>query len=207
MNWAQLIAALAACGGLRSGPAVDAAMREAAAPERDFRQLIDVVRAAISEQINNGRLPEQRRYVSLSAIYSDRAVIELDGKHFQYSYSFKHIAGTDQVVLGAPIEVVEQYVPTAPVAAPAPVPAATTAVAAAVREALGGDADHGAFREAADGSIEVTLIRSGRSGTIGAEAAIDCVRCTQPGSPAGIDDSAWLVQRGDVAREPGSSFD
>ena len=68
MNWAQLIAALAACGGLRSGPAVDAAMREAAAPERDFRQLIDVVRAAISEQINNGRLPEQRRYVSLSAI-------------------------------------------------------------------------------------------------------------------------------------------
>lgn len=164
MNWAQLIAALAACGGLRSGPAVDAAMREAAAPERDFRQLIDVVRAAISEQINNGRLPEQRRYVSLSAIYSDRAVIELDGQHFQYSYSFKHIAGTDQVVLGAPIEVVEQYVPTAPVAAPAPVPAATTAVAAAVREALGDDADHGAFREAADGSIEVTLIRSGRSG-------------------------------------------
>ncbi|MBV7459493.1 MULTISPECIES: hypothetical protein [unclassified Acidovorax] len=43
--------------------------------------------------------------------------------------------------------------------------------------------------------------------TIGAEAAIDCVRCTQPGSPVGIDDSAWLVQRGDVARDPGSSFD
>ena len=43
--------------------------------------------------------------------------------------------------------------------------------------------------------------------TIGAEAAIDCVRCTQPGSPVGIDDSAWIVQRGDVAREPGSGFD
>ncbi|UCV00716.1 hypothetical protein [Acidovorax radicis] len=111
MNWAQLIAALAACGGLRTGAAVDAALREAAAaPERDFRQLIDVVRAAISEQINSGRLPEQRRYCSLSAIYSDRAVIELDGKHFQYAYSFKHVAGSDQVVLGAPIEVVEQYV-------------------------------------------------------------------------------------------------
>ena len=101
MNWAQLIAALAACGGLRTGVAVDSALREAAAaPERDFRQLIDVVRAAISEQINNGRLPEQRRYISLSAIYSDRAVIELDGKHFQYTYSFKHVAGSDQVVLG-----------------------------------------------------------------------------------------------------------
>lgn len=36
--------------------AVDAAMREAAAPpKRDFRQLIDVVRAAIFEQINSGR--------------------------------------------------------------------------------------------------------------------------------------------------------
>lgn len=157
MNWAQLIAALAACGGLRTGAAVDAALREATAtPERDFRQLIDVVRAAISEQINNGRLPEQRRYVSLSAIYSDRAVIELDGKHFQYAYSFKHIAGTDQVVLGAPVEVVEQYVPTAPT----PAPTASPTVTAAVREALG-DA---AFREAADGSIEVTLIRAGRSG-------------------------------------------
>jgi hypothetical protein len=43
--------------------------------------------------------------------------------------------------------------------------------------------------------------------TVGAEAAIDCVRCTQPGSPVGVDDSAWLVQRGDVARDPGSSFD
>lgn len=163
MNWVQLIAALAACGGLRTGAAVDAALREAAAaPERDFRQLIDVVRAAISESINNGRLPEQRRYVSLSAIYSDRAVIELDGKHYQYAYSFKHVAGSDQVVLGAPVEVVEQYVPTAPTAAPAtvPAPAAADSAAASVREALA-DA---AFREAADGSIEVTLIRAGRSG-------------------------------------------
>ena len=163
MNWAQLIAALAACGGLRTGAAVDAALREAAAaPERDFRQLIDVVRAAISESINNGRLPEQRRYVSLSAIYSDRAVVELDGKHYQYAYSFKHVAGSDQVVLGAPVEVVEQYVPTAPTAAPAtvPAPAGAGSAAASVREALA-DA---AFREAADGSIEVTLIRAGRSG-------------------------------------------
>lgn len=157
MNWAQLIAALAACGGLRTVTAVDAALREAAAaPERDFRQLIDVVRAAISEQINNGRLPEQRRYVSLSAIYSDRAVIELDGKHYQYAYSFQHVAGSDQVVLGAPIEVVEQYVPTAPVQAPK-----AAAVVDAVREGMG---DAQAFREAADGSIAVTLIRAGRSG-------------------------------------------
>lgn len=42
--------------------------------------------------------------------------------------------------------------------------------------------------------------------TVGAEAPIDCVRCTQPGSPAGIDDSCWIVQRGDVGRDPESTF-
>lgn len=42
--------------------------------------------------------------------------------------------------------------------------------------------------------------------TIGAEAPIDCVRCTQPSSPAGIDDSCWLVQRGDVGRDPESGL-
>ena len=40
-----------------------------------------------------------------------------------------------------------------------------------------------------------------------AEAPVAVVRATQPGSPAGLDDSFWLVQRGDVARDPGSSFD
>lgn len=43
--------------------------------------------------------------------------------------------------------------------------------------------------------------------TIGAEAPIDVLRCTQPGSPAGMDDSFTLVQRGDGAHAPGSSFD
>lgn len=38
--------------------------------------------------------------------------------------------------------------------------------------------------------------------TVGAEAQIALVRCTQPSSPAGLDDSFWLVQRGDTARPP-----
>lgn len=42
--------------------------------------------------------------------------------------------------------------------------------------------------------------------TIGAEAQIGAVRCTQPSSPAGIDDSAWIVQRGDVGRPPESTL-
>jgi hypothetical protein len=38
--------------------------------------------------------------------------------------------------------------------------------------------------------------------TVGAEGPIDVVRCTQPSSPAGIDDSCWIVQRGDKDRAP-----
>ncbi|MBR6976376.1 MAG: hypothetical protein IKH84_05705, partial [Ottowia sp.] len=42
--------------------------------------------------------------------------------------------------------------------------------------------------------------------TVGAEAAIDLVRCVQPSSPAGVDDSVLIVQRGDVDRPPATSF-
>ncbi len=42
--------------------------------------------------------------------------------------------------------------------------------------------------------------------TIGAESPVDLVRCVQPGSPAGIDDSCWFEQRGDVGRPPEASF-
>jgi len=38
--------------------------------------------------------------------------------------------------------------------------------------------------------------------TVGAESPIDVVRCVQPSSPAGLDDSVWIVQRGDVDRPP-----
>ena len=42
--------------------------------------------------------------------------------------------------------------------------------------------------------------------TVGAEAPIDLVRCTQPSSPVGPDDSFWLVQRGSVGTAPESTF-
>ncbi len=42
--------------------------------------------------------------------------------------------------------------------------------------------------------------------TVGAESPIDLMRCTQPSSPAGPDDSFWIVQRGDVGKEPESTF-
>lgn len=147
MKWSELIAALAACGGLRTPGAVETALREAAAaPERDFRQLIDMVRGAIGAAVYPSK-PVGERWISLEAIYSDRAIVELGGRKYQYGYTVTATPSGDQVTLAAPVEVIETYVPT--------VPADKTVV----REAL--DAS---FREAQDGSIEVTLIRAGRSG-------------------------------------------
>ena len=42
--------------------------------------------------------------------------------------------------------------------------------------------------------------------TVGAEFPIALARCTQPSSPVGVDDSFWIVQRGDVDRAPATSF-
>ena len=150
MKLALLVAALLAQGGLQTPNAVETAMREAAgAPERDFRQLIDLVRSAIGAVVYPAK-PENDRWVSLQAIYSDRAIIEMGGRKFQYGYTVSTTPAGDQVILAAPVEVIEQYVPT--------VPADKTVV----REAQA-DAN---FREAADGSIAVTLIRAGRSGNL-----------------------------------------
>ena len=148
MKLTQLVAALLACGGLASVQAIETSMREAAgAPERDFRQLIDMVRAAIGAVVYPSK-PVGERWISLTAIYADRAIIELGGRKYQYGYTVIASPSGDQLTLAAPVEVIEQYVPT--------VPADKTVL----REGL----DTDVFREAQDGSIEVTLIRAGRSG-------------------------------------------
>ena len=148
MKWSEIIAALMACGGLQTPAAVETAMREAAAtPERDFRQLIDMVRAAVGAVVYPSK-PANDRWVALTAIYADRAIIELGGRKYQYGYTVTATPSGDQVTLAAPVEVIEQYVPT--------VPAEKTVLREAASDA--------SFREAQDGSIEVTLIRAGRSG-------------------------------------------
>ena len=148
MKLSALVTALLACGGLDSIRAIETSMREAAGtPERDFRQLIDMVRAAIGAVVYPSK-PVGERWISLTAIYADRAIIELGGRKYQYGYTVTASPSGDQLTLAAPVEVIEQYVPT--------VPADKTVL----REGM----DTAVFREAQDGSIEVTLIRAGRSG-------------------------------------------
>lgn len=58
MKLALLIAAIAAAGGLQRRDAIDHHMREAqAAPERDFRSLIDMARGAVDQVVNPARCP------------------------------------------------------------------------------------------------------------------------------------------------------
>lgn len=148
MKLAQLIALLQAQGGLRGlqrAQPGEAAFLEAA-PERDFRQLIDLVRGAIGAVVYPSK-PESERYVYIEAIYADRVVVEVQGRKFQYGYSINTVNNVDQVVFTGPTEVVEQYV--------------AVATGTEVKEAL---AKAGVqFIEAADGSIAVTIIRAGTS--------------------------------------------
>lgn len=151
MNLAQLMARLRAQGGLRNlqrAQPGEAAFVEAAA-ERDFRQLIDLVRGAIGAVVYPSK-PENDRYVYIEAIYADRVVVEVQGRKFQYGYSINTVNNVDQVVFTGPTEVVEQYV------------AVSSEVSAEVKEALA--AAGAQFTEAADGSIAVTIVRAGASG-------------------------------------------
>jgi hypothetical protein len=147
-KFALLAAALAAIGGLASAGAVERCVREAAAtpPERDFSALIDMARQALNTQINAGRAPNDQVWVCIEAMYSDRVVVEYGGKCWQYPYSISVVDGNEQFTLGAPTQVVENFVPV-------------TAASTGLTEAAPGSS----FREAADGSIEVTIIRSGQS--------------------------------------------
>lgn len=72
----QLAAALLACGGLTSVQDIETSMRDVAgAPERDFRQLIDMVRVrAGSGAVVYPSRQVGERWVSLTAIYADRAI-------------------------------------------------------------------------------------------------------------------------------------
>ncbi len=89
------------------------ALREAAAV-LEWRQVMDLVREAVSKKLAAAMPAGEPPWVCIEAMYADRAVIELDGKYWSYAYT---ISGTE-VVLGDAVQVQEQYVPLKEAAAP-----------------------------------------------------------------------------------------
>lgn len=77
------------------------ALREAAP---DLMRVVNLVRAALEAKINsaNSAPSEGRKWFDMDAVYGDRAVICLDGRHWSYPYTIE--AGV--VTLGEPQEVI-----------------------------------------------------------------------------------------------------
>nr|WP_315237711.1 hypothetical protein [uncultured Albidiferax sp.] len=111
----------------------------------EYAQLIELVRQAVATKV---RLAPggSDYYVDVRGIWPDRVVVSMRGRLYSYAYS---LGADNSVNVGEGQEVVASY---QPVTAPA---------AATMLESLDTTT---AFREATDGSIEVTLIRAGRSG-------------------------------------------
>lgn len=103
----------------------------------EFGQLMDLVRMALREKVR-GTPGASDYYVDVSAIYADRVVSRIAGRLMAYPYTLN---ADNTVTIGDGTEVVMQF--------------------ANVRESAGGD--QATFREAADGSIEVTIIQAGTS--------------------------------------------
>lgn len=82
-----------------------AALREAVT---EFRAIIDAVRAALQAKMKSPENPDP--WVCIEAIYPDRAIIEWQGKYWQYGYTLDD-AGS--VTLADPVPVVEEYRPVA----------------------------------------------------------------------------------------------
>ncbi len=120
----------------------------------EYGQLIDLVRQAVRDKLR--LTANSDYYVDVRGIWPERVVVGYKGRLYSYPYT---IAQDNTVAVGEAAEVVAEYNPVGAASAPAAAPA----TAAAVREAVAEDVT-AQFCEAKDGSIEVTLIRAGRSG-------------------------------------------
>lgn len=122
----------------------------------EYGQLIDLVRQAVRDKLRLSANGDY--YVDVRGIWPDRVVVAFKGRLYSYAYT---VAADNTVALGDAAEVVADYAPVGN--APIPPAGASSTVAAAVREAVAADGSV-VFREAADGTIEVTIVKAGRSG-------------------------------------------
>lgn len=111
----------------------------------EYGQLVELVRQALQIKVRaTSGSPDY--YVDIRGIWPDRVVASLRGRLFAYAYT---LSADNVVAIGDGAEVVASYQP----------------VTEPVREAVQPHRhdDTSVFREAADGSIGVTIIRAGRS--------------------------------------------
>lgn len=115
----------------------------------EYGQLIELVRQAVQAKVRLTGITSDY-YVDVRGIWPDQVVVSFRGRLYSYPYT---LGADNAVTVGDGQEVVASY---QPVTAGDPPP---------VREAAAivGDGE-GAFREASDGSIEVTIVKAGRSG-------------------------------------------
>ena len=124
----------------------------------EYGQLIELVRQAVRDKLRLSASGDY--YVDVRGIWPDRVVVAFKGRLYSYAYT---VAADNTVALGDAAEVVADYAPVGAAAPPVLPAGASNAVATAVREAVAADGSV-VFREAADGSIEVTIVKAGRSG-------------------------------------------
>lgn len=74
----------------------------------EYRAIIDLVRGALNNMLYPAGTND---WVHIEAIYPDRVVIEKDGKNIQFPYS---IDANNTVTFGNGVQVIEEYVPLAP---------------------------------------------------------------------------------------------
>lgn len=131
-------------------PAAGVNMREAVASE--FDDVAKLVRGALQPLICPG---EPSCYIDVEAMFADRVVVCRSGRYYSYPYAINE---QNQVVFGAPIEVVETF---SAVGTGAAVPAA------AETDVGAGDVVPGTFVEAVGGTESgkwlIRVIRSGLS--------------------------------------------
>ena len=110
----------------------------------EYGALLDLVRQALREKVREkvrGTPGYSEYYCDVQGIWPDRVVCRLNGRLWSYGYT---VNADNTIAIGEGAEVVLSFAP--------------------VREAAAAAADpNAAFREAADGSIEVTIIRAGTS--------------------------------------------
>lgn len=113
----------------------------------EYGQLVELVRQALAAKVRSAP-GSSDYYVDIRGIWPERVVASLRGRLYAYPYS---IGADNSVTVGEGQEVVASY---APVAEQTPTREAAPVLIGADQEA---------FREAADGSIQVTIVQAGRS--------------------------------------------